>query len=186
MKSLKRIRYDTMSSWNNATAPAYNLKVYNVVNNDLQDKVFELMECEDFYDDINWMMSEFDRKFDYCWQTGFNGRSGGYLVLYKGGRKLSEHKSYCTACGQRNFTSVKKTGKKCGACRQEKRMDHTFYDTFTWPGKGVDDDEVPTDVLKAFRKLAVGIVKHVEYVARNATVEEETYMVEKTRKVVNF
>ena len=82
---MKRITYNTMNSWNNSTAPAYNMKVYNIIPKDLQDKVFELMESEDFYDVINDLIHEFDIENDYNFQAGFNGRSGGYLVLYKGG-----------------------------------------------------------------------------------------------------
>ena len=39
MKPLKRIRYDTMNSWNLSQAPAYNLKVYNVGKLDLMVEV---------------------------------------------------------------------------------------------------------------------------------------------------
>lgn len=85
MKPLRRIRYDTMSSWNNSTSLAYNLKIYNVVNDDLQDKVYELMGVDGFYDEINLLISDFDMEWNYEWQAGFNGRSGGYLVLYRGG-----------------------------------------------------------------------------------------------------
>jgi hypothetical protein len=87
MKSLKRIRYNTMNSWNNATSLAYNLKIHNVIDNKLQDKVYELMELPEFYEDINLLISDFDNEFNHEWQAGFNGRSGGYLVLYKGGIK---------------------------------------------------------------------------------------------------
>lgn len=184
MRNLKRIRYDTMNSWNQAQAPAYNLKVHNVIDNDLQDKVFELMESEDFYDDINWLMREFDEAFNYEWQVGFNGRSGGYLVLYRGGRKLSEHKSVCLSCYQRNFKTVEESNNICGRCGEPKRVNREFWDTYTQPGLGIDDDEVPTDVKKAFRQLAVDIVKDTEYKAKNFVVEDEVYTVEKTRKVM--
>jgi hypothetical protein len=76
-----------MNSWNLSKAPAYNLKVYNVIDNKLQNKVFELMDTENFYDDINLLIADFDRENGYLWQAGFNGRSGGYLVLYKGGKR---------------------------------------------------------------------------------------------------
>ncbi len=82
---LKLIRYNTMNSWNNSTAPAFNLKVYNVIPSKLQDRVYELMDTEEFYDEINDYMRTFEREYNYEWQVGFNGRSSGYLVLYKGG-----------------------------------------------------------------------------------------------------
>jgi len=188
MKKLERIRYNTMNSWNAATAPAYNLKVYNVADKDLQDKIFELMDCEDFYDDINCLISEFDRENDYAWQAGFNGRSGGYLVLYKGGKKPSEYKSFCKICGQKNCKTVEESNDICGRCGKPGRVNYTTpqFTTFTYPGQSVDEKEVPSKVLRAFRKLAVNIVKGVEYMAKNATVEEESYQVTKTRKVINY
>ena len=76
MKNLKRIRYYTMNSWNLTMAPAYNLKVHTVIDSDLQNKVYELMDTEYFYDDINMMIEDFAIEFDYKWQAGFNGRSG--------------------------------------------------------------------------------------------------------------
>lgn len=184
MKNLKRIRYYTMNSWNLSTAPAYNLKVYNVIDNDLQNKVYELMESDYFYDDINWMIEEFDREFNYEWQAGFNGRSGGYLVLYSGGRKLSEHKSICTDCGQRNFKSVEENGNTCGACGEDSRVDREMFTVYSQPGLEIADEDVPADVKKAFRRLALDIVRDTEYKAKHYVVEEEEYQITKTRKVL--
>lgn len=174
-----------MNSWNNATAPAYNLKIYNVIDNNLQDSVYDLMQADDFYDEINYMISDFDRDNDYTWQAGFTGRSNGYLVLYRGGKRPSDYKSYCTNCYQRNFKTVEETGNNtCGRCGESKRVNQVFYDTYTNPGQSIEDNEVPADVLKAFRKLAINIVKHVEYLAKNFSIEEEEYQVTETRKVL--
>lgn len=46
-------RYHTMNSWNNSTSYANKVKVYSVIPRELQNKVFELMECDGFYDDLN-------------------------------------------------------------------------------------------------------------------------------------
>ena len=147
MKSLRRIRYWTMSPWNRSSAPAYNLKIYNVVNDNLQDKVYELMETDEFWDEINYLVAEFDRSNSFRWQAGFNGRSGGYLVLYKGG----------------------------------KRVDGTV---FSYPGRNIDEKEVPSEVLRKFRKLAIDIVKLTEEMARKCEVSEVEYNVPQTKKVV--
>ena len=147
MKPLKRIRYFTMNSWNGSESLAYNLKIYNVIDNKLQDKVFELMEADNFYDEINELIWCFDVSNNYEWQAGFNGRSGGYLVLYKGG--------------------IRPDGTKY--CR---------------PGLEILEEDVPAHVKRAFRKLAVDIVKHVEYLAKNCEVIDEEYTVTKTRKVI--
>jgi len=147
MKTLKRTRYHTMNRWNNSTAPAYNLKIYNVIDNKLQDKVYELLEIDVLQMEINELMSEFDINNDYQWQAGFNGRSGGYLVLYRGGK-------------------------------------HENGQPFSYPGKHIEDNEVPAEVLKAFRQLAINIIKTTEGMARDYNVMDETYTVTKTRKVL--
>jgi len=180
---MKRIRYDTMNSWNACTAPAYNLKVHKVIPRELVGKVLNLMECEDFYEEINHMIHEFGEEHGYAWQAGFNGRSGGYLVLYKGGTREG-HKSICRVCGQRNFKTTEETGgNKCGKCganaRENKDLPHIYTQ-----GVNIEDADVPTAVLKAFRKLAVDIVAHVKDMAKSRTVWEEEYSVRKVRKVL--
>jgi len=136
--NLKRIRYYTMNSWNQSKSLAYNLKVYNVIPEKYQNKVYELMEVDGFYDDINELISDFDYSFDFEWQAGFNGRSGGYLVLYCGGKK----------------------------------EDGTVYSK---PGLNIEDIEVPTEVKRAFRNLAVDIVKTTINMAKNAVIKTGTY-----------
>jgi len=168
-----------LGSWNNSTAPAYNLneishnEVHNVVDNNLQGKVFEMLELEtdDLHYEFGELISEFNCENDYKWQAGFNGRSGGYLVLYKGGKK-SSHKSICDNCGQRNFTSVKETGNLCGNCGQDARVDRLLYDTFVLAGKAIADGDVPADVLKAL------------WFAKNSEVTIHEYQVTKTHKVL--
>lgn len=128
MKPLKSTRYYTMNSWNKSTAPAYNLKVYNVIDDELQDKVLQLLDSDELWKEIDQFMTDFACSYDYQWQAGINGRSGGYLVLYKGG--IHSNKIYCS------------------------------------PGKTIADDEVPVNVLKAFRQLAINIVKATENLAR--------------------
>lgn len=101
-------RYDTMNSWNASTSYAANVKIQKITfpNNEVRNRAYDLLQTDEAYDDVRFIMRDFDKKHDYEWQVGFNGRSGGYIVLYHGGRKKSEHKSVCTNCGQRNFKSV--------------------------------------------------------------------------------
>ena len=185
MKALKRIRYYTMNSWNLSKAPAYNLKIYNVINDELQDKVYELMNVEDIYDDINDLIHDFDELNDHKWQAGFNGRSGGYLVLYSGDKKTEYYTKedfkngdvYIEKCGWKSYDEAKELN----------LVDREIVtNIYTHPGRGIEDNEVPVEVLKAFRQLAIDIVKTTEYLAKNAVIEEEEYTVTKTRKVVNF
>ena len=148
MQNLKRTRYYTMNSWNGSKSLAYNLKIYNIIDRELQDACYELLDTEYFYADyINPIVYAFERKYNHEWQAGFNGRSGGYLVLYKGGIN-SDGRRYCK------------------------------------PGMNIEDNEVPSEVKKDFRKLAVDIVKTAEYMAKNYKVEEEEILVPKKVKVL--
>ena len=148
MKNLKRTRYYTMNSWNLSKSLAYNLKIYNVIDRDLQNACYNLLDVDYFYEDyINPLIEDFDYNNNFEWQAGFNGRSGGYLVLYKGGRN-------------ENGT------------------------VFVKPGLNIEDNEVPAEVKKAFRKLAVDIVKTAEHMAKHYKVTEEEISVPKTIKVL--
>jgi len=173
-----------MNSWNRLSAPAYNLKIQNVIPRSLIDKVFEMHACENFYDEINYLIENFGEEHNWEWQAGFNGRSGGYLVLYTGERKLSQSKSICTQCGQRNFRSVEDTGTKCGRCHAEARVDKELYD-ISVSCKGIEDNDVPKDVMQSFTQLANDIVSGVIENAKNCSVEDEEYTITKTRKVMS-
>lgn len=81
----KRIRYWTMNSWNLSKSLAYNMKVYNIFPGKYQNDIYVLMDEPDAYLGVNHLIAKFGSKYNYKWQAGFNGRSGGYLVLYTGG-----------------------------------------------------------------------------------------------------
>ena len=82
---LKRIEYYTLNSWNRETAPAYNMKVYNLgIKKDVQQKIYEMMDAPGWYDAINELIEDFNTS-NSGYNAGFNGRSGGYLVLYQPG-----------------------------------------------------------------------------------------------------
>ena len=74
--------YDTMNSWNNSISIANNVKLYNLGLSGYYWKLLEIFEVDN-YRTINnmievWESEEVDNKY----RVGFNGRSGGYLVLY--------------------------------------------------------------------------------------------------------
>ena len=79
-------RYHTMNCWNNSTSYANNVKLYNHFNGEELSKAFEILEQGSVFDEINLRLQDFDIEHDHTWQTGFNGRSQGYIVLYHGGR----------------------------------------------------------------------------------------------------
>ncbi len=191
-------RYNTMNSWNNATSYAHNMKVYNLgLERDIVNKLFDLIATDDFYLRINDLIGEFGEAHNYSWQAGFNGRSGGYLVLYQGGRKPSGYKSYCCACGQKNYKSVAENGNICGVCKKPARRDftHTHMNVYTNPGRSTDGNKDfeewdkgalrrRVDLVCEFDALADAIVAEAVYMAENCSVEEETVYVPRTRKIL--
>ena len=194
----EHFRYATMSSWNRSTSYACNMKIYNLdVPEEVKDRLYEMLDCQEVYDRIRNLIDDFNAEHDFVWQAAFNGRSSGYLVLYQGGSKPSEHKSFCRFCGQRNFNSVNETGNVCGRCRQPGRIDYANppLQVFTYPGKDVDMDEDFNDwsleelrervkLVQEFDALADKIVLEVRYMAENCSIREEVYYEQKTRKVL--
>ena len=187
-------RYDTMSSWNACTSYANNVKVHRVIPSELRDKVYDLLETEGFYDDLRQPINDFNEEHNYNYQIGFNGRSSEYLVLYNGEKKKSEYKSYCTKCGQKNFKSIVENGNKCGRCGENARIDHTFWQVYTMPGKTIDGNadfeewsmgelKDRVKLIQEFDQTCDDVVGTAIYMANNGEVVKESYVVVKTHKV---
>lgn len=195
---VNHFRYSTMNSWNRSTSWANNLKVHRVIPSKLQDKVFEMMDCERFYDDINWLISEYDEENNHYIQAGFNGRSSGYLVMYEGSvewktiftfEKTQGNRDYADGYGWMNIEEAKKKG------LYQKKVKKVG----TYAGRSVDDyneedyKEMSMSSLREivqkvqrFDKLCDDIVATTIYMAENSDVEEEEYTVTKTRKILNI
>jgi len=63
----EHFRYHTMNSWNNSTSYAHNMKVYNCgLDSEVVDNLYELMETQQFYDELNRLIEYFDREHNYC------------------------------------------------------------------------------------------------------------------------
>lgn len=96
-------RYDTMSSVNCATSYAHCVKLHRLGLTAAQmDNASDVLST-DFVDEITWPIDEFTREQAGGYTIGFNGRSGGYLVLLESRYEDTGHKSRCRSCGQLNF-----------------------------------------------------------------------------------
>lgn len=192
-------RYDTMNSWNNSTSYANNVKIYNLgLTSEQDEKLWDMIDTEEFYCQIQWLIDDFAENHNYEWQVGFNGKSGGYLVLYQGGRKALDYKSRCTNCGQLNYATVEETGNcKCGRCGAEARVNLTrpIMKSFTYPGRDTDMgedfedwdiDSIRTRVklVQEFDELCDDILAEVVYLLDNSTVEEEVEYIPQKKKVL--
>ena len=180
-------RYNTMNSWNRSTSYACNMKLYKLgLDRETEDKLWDMIQVPEFYERLNERIEDFNWQHNYLWQAGWNGHSGGYLVLYQGGTKPSRYRSYCTICGQKNYTSVAETGNRCGVCNEETRIDFSKppIQIFFYPGRDVDMGEdfedwslyelkQRTELVQEFDQLADDIVEEALHIASEHTVEEQ-------------
>jgi len=191
-------RYDTMNSWNRSASYACNLKIHSLsLDNEIVDKLYDLIQTDEFFDHLRYLIDMFNENHNYIWQAGMNGRSGGYLILYQGQMEPSGYKSFCTHCGQKNYTSIAENGNTCGRCKEPARQDFakTHMRVVTYPGRGTDECEdfeawdmvelkSRVQLIQEFDRLADAIVQEAVYMAKNYVAREEIYLVEKTRPVL--
>ena len=104
-------RYDTMNSWNRSTSYAVNVKMGRIsfpdrdTENAAYDWVFYHEEFNSPLEAAKDVLREFTQR-NCDWGIGFNGRSSGYLVLYRVDRKRLDYRSRCIQCGQLNYKLV--------------------------------------------------------------------------------
>lgn len=191
-------RYYTMRSWNQSTSYACNLKIHKLgLSPEIESKLYELLDVQEFYDMRSEILSRFACAHGFRWQAGFNGRSGGYLVLYEGELAPTGHLSYCTSCGQRNYRSVRDSGNVCGACGKPARVDFSVppKHPVTFPGRGVDmEDDFEAWSMSQLRSrvklvqeldsLADELVSQVISMAKRYEVVDEEIYVPQIRRVL--
>ena len=194
----QHFRYPTMNSWNRSISYACNLKLYNLgLEREIEDKLYELIQTQEFFDIQAEMFSAFGSQHQFRWQVGMNGRSSGYLVLYQGELKPSGYQSYCTSCGQRNYQKATDTNNICGVCRQPTRVNfpRTHMQVGTFPGRGTDDNENFEDwnmydlrdrvgLVQELDQLADKMVAEALHLAQNFDIAEEEYYVPQKRMVL--
>ena len=185
-------RYDTMNSWNGCTSYAVKIKISRLNLTAIErDRCYDLLGADDCMEESGFSMrlQEFDESTGWAFQIGTNGRSGGYAVLYEGGRKETGYKSYCRNCGQQNYTEANGDNRRCGKCGNESRVNYTYTHTtpYAMPGRGIDengvDDMDNDDIRRRFRQVwafdvAVeeAVANFVGFAMENET-EEVTVMV---------
>lgn len=79
----EHFEYYTMNSWNGLYSIANNVKLYSLGLSGDWCVALSLLEADD-YDTINMFIQDWERD-NYGYSVGFNGRSGGYLVLTNNG-----------------------------------------------------------------------------------------------------
>ena len=102
----EHFEYYTCNSWNGLSSIANNVKLYNLDLSGDWCVALSLLEAED-YDTVNMIIHDWEREHP-GYSVGFNGRSGGYLVLGNKGNArhvlpeeitdcedYAEYKDYC-------------------------------------------------------------------------------------------
>lgn len=186
-------RYDTMSSWNRSTSYANNMKIHHL---GLPNMAYDLLGMQEVTDDIDDLISEWrEEEQNNYWTAGFNGRSGGYLVLYQCRLEPSGYKSFCTSCGQRNYQSIEKSN-KCGRCGAESRIDYAkpHMTLKTYPGRNIDDEDFAdwdmfalkdrVRLVQSFDRLCDDIVLLVADLCNSYKVVEKEICVPRKIKVL--
>ena len=99
-------QYYTMNSWNRSKSIAHNVKIYNLHLSGDQWTALTFLQDDDYFV-VNMMIEDWEAEHP-GYKVGFNGRSGGYLVLYSAdscrcvlpddvddSETYEEYKSYC-------------------------------------------------------------------------------------------
>lgn len=194
----KHFRYPTGNSWNQSTSYACNLKVTHLdLDHDTQSQLLDLVFIPEFQDAATSLIYDFAQTHNFCWQAGWNGRSGGYLVLYQGVIEPSGYRSFCTNCGQKSYITAAEKGSVCGRCREPARVDFATQHMVvkTYPFKPTDQEQdyegwelwqlqQRTELIQAFDKLADDIVTASLQMAQNYVAVEEVYYEPRTRMVL--
>lgn len=72
--------YDTLNSWNGLESIANNVKVFNLGLDGDCWVALNLLQVDEYFT-VNQMLKDWEYEHE-GYSLGFNGRSGGYLVLY--------------------------------------------------------------------------------------------------------
>jgi hypothetical protein len=190
-------RYDTMSSWNRGTSFSRNIKLHRIQfpDTETRNRAWELLDVEEAFAEFDDTIAEFNARHGYSYQIHRNGRSGGYLVLYHGGRKDTGYQSYCPACGQRNYQKAEEGKNLCGVCKHPRRnythpvmTMYTTGETIGEPYGEYDDWDTCSlkslvDVVWDFDKTVEAAIQTFIDFALHNEAAEETIMVPKKVKV---
>lgn len=87
-------RYYTANSWNRGRSIAHNVKIYNLGLSGDHWTALTFLQDDDYFV-VNMMIEDWETEHR-GYKVGFNGRSGGYLVLYNaaGGSAIPDTLDY--------------------------------------------------------------------------------------------
>lgn len=159
---VNHFRYDTMNSWNRSTAYANNMKITHLdLPSETKDKLWDMLDVDCY--ELRWSWDELIEDFlrETGYSAGWNGRSGGYLVMYETEYDYKE-KRYKVYPGR--------------------SIDD--YDAEDFEEYDMDWLKERVRLVQRFDQLCSDIIAEAVYFAENYEIVEEEYTVTKTRKVL--
>lgn len=136
-------RYWTMNSWNRSTSYANCVKVHRLdLTPEQLENAWAMLDMPQVYDAIHAVLEEWAVKHEWRSQISFNGRSGGYLVLYQGGLDWkSARTAQCDECGKLTWhkQDTPCTSDDCDGTLRV--LPQPRPQIVTYPGRGLDEDE---------------------------------------------
>jgi hypothetical protein len=188
-------RYSTMNSWNRTTSYANRVKIpYLGLTHEQASRAYDMLDT-DYWDELQPIIDDFTSEMGGNYTIGVNGRSGGYLVLYRGEYYDPGYKSRCRACGQLNYQAVVGEVGQCGRCGKMERIN--LERPLRWHralSGGIDDDlsrdefmdwsmsdlRDRVELVCRFDRACDEVRDAFIYLLDNCKVVEETVMVPKT------
>ena len=179
-----------MSSNNLSTSWANRVKMWDVIPRDLHDKFLDLINTVEYWVNIDGILYDYGESNNWQWQAGFNGKSGGYIVMYRGHANkkriftFEERKDMDYADGY--GWKTKEEAEELGLLNKE--ITRISMSTATVDGDFEDYDigslrEAVARVQK-FDKMCDEVVAKTLTILKESDVVDEKYTIVKTRKVL--
>lgn len=162
--------YYTMNSWNITKSIANNVKVYNLdIKGDCY-KLLELLQLDDYFT-INNLIKEWEWQHK-GYNVGFNGRSGGYLVLYNEGNSKHIFDNYndVFVLDSDNYEDFKEY----------------LHDNGISLASYSNDLKRMVELVQDFDKLCDDLVAECQFILDNYVVEDEEVTVTQKVKVLKM
>jgi hypothetical protein len=165
-------KYPTMNSWNHSNGYSYNVKIHNLpLTKDEREAAYTMLNTDEFYENINEVVDEW-------------------------GNEMKKYGTHSNPVDKRdvkeeepNFTAGF-NGRSSGHLVLYRWNGHNYagsgwsYDEDEFKEMSIDEVKYIYDILKEFEALYNQLIGCVKSLVRDYKVEDETYTIEKTRKVL--
>lgn len=148
-------QYFTMNSWNKLESIANNVKLYNLKLNGNYWNLLDMLQVDNYFT-INTMIKDWEMEHK-GYSVGFNGRSGGYLVLYNEDNNRNILDNFIL--GNDTYNEFK----------EDVRNEYNYGSLKNYKDKLIQQVEI----VQSFDKLCDDIRNQCQYMLDNCTIKEE-------------